>query len=301
MSDSSRRPRHSHPRRVPEGSSGDDPRQAGLREALGARRDSVRSRRDRPAKAPLSREAILDVALDILDREGIESLTMRRLAAALDTGPASLYVYFANREDLLELLIDRVYASVEIPAPGSAPWQERAVGLLLAALEALHQHRGLAGATLGNIPLGEHQFALANTMVECLREGGLSDVQIAWFVDMSTLLVTAAAMERDLILTRIDDSADPDALRRFFETMVERMPLDRYPSMAIIPYVLAFGDIEDRLEWFLRVVLAGMTQVPAPSLPAPGPWAHLFEAMLPADQRAPAPGRASGDPRRRDR
>ena len=60
-----------------------------------------RSTRDRPAKAPLSLEAIVDAAAAILRTEGLEALSMRRVAAALDTGAGSLYVYVPNRDGLL--------------------------------------------------------------------------------------------------------------------------------------------------------------------------------------------------------
>ena len=72
---------------------------------------SPRSRRDRPAKPALSREAIVDAALAIVREEGIDALTMRRLAQALDTGPASLYVYVANRDELWDLLFDAALAT----------------------------------------------------------------------------------------------------------------------------------------------------------------------------------------------
>ena len=63
------------------------------------------SRRDRPAKPPLSRAGILDAAVAIVEKEGADKLTMRRLAAALDTGPASLYVYVKNTTELNALLM----------------------------------------------------------------------------------------------------------------------------------------------------------------------------------------------------
>jgi len=56
-----------------------------------------RSTRDRPAKAPLSEDAVVDAALAILESEGLEAVTMRRVAAALDTGAASLYIYVSGR------------------------------------------------------------------------------------------------------------------------------------------------------------------------------------------------------------
>jgi AcrR family transcriptional regulator len=75
------------------------------------------STRDRPAKAPLSVEVVVDAALAILQSDGLEAVTMRRVAAALDTGPASLYVYISGSEGLLQALLDRVIATIELGPP----------------------------------------------------------------------------------------------------------------------------------------------------------------------------------------
>ncbi len=82
-----------------------------------------RSTRDRPAKAPLSEEAVVDAALAILKSEGLEAVTMRRVAAALDTGAASLYVYVSGREGLLQAMQDRVTASIKLESPDPSRWR----------------------------------------------------------------------------------------------------------------------------------------------------------------------------------
>src|SRR3954462_6075528 len=84
-----------------------------------------RSRRDRPAKPALSREAIIEAGLAIARTEGIDALTMRRLAQALDTGPASLYVYVANRDALWELLFDAALATVTPEPTDPTRWREQ--------------------------------------------------------------------------------------------------------------------------------------------------------------------------------
>src|ERR1700712_4148964 len=89
-------------------------------------------RRARPAKAALSRELIVGTALELLKAEGYEATSMRRVAQALDTGPASLYVYVANREELLELMLDRAIATVPLPAPDPARWRDQLKALLTA-------------------------------------------------------------------------------------------------------------------------------------------------------------------------
>src|SRR5580704_6080250 len=89
-----------------------------------------RSTRDRPAKAPLSVEVVVDAALAILQSEGLEAVTMRRVGAALDTGAASLYVYVAGREGLLQAMLDRVFATVELEPPVPSRWRAQLHSLL---------------------------------------------------------------------------------------------------------------------------------------------------------------------------
>ena len=64
-----------------------------------------KSRRERPAKSPLSQGVIVEAALGLIDSEGVDAVTMRRVAQELDTGPASLYVYVSNRRHLLALVV----------------------------------------------------------------------------------------------------------------------------------------------------------------------------------------------------
>ena len=81
--------------------------------------------RQRPARAPLSREAIVDAALRVLDREGAAGLSMRRVADELGTGPASLYWHVANKDALIDLIVDRVAGEVPLPEPDPDRWQEQ--------------------------------------------------------------------------------------------------------------------------------------------------------------------------------
>jgi AcrR family transcriptional regulator len=84
-----------------------------------------------PAKPPLSRDAIVRAALEIAAAEGMEALSMRRVAQALDTGRASLYVYVSDRDELYDLLFDAAIGTIETEptdpralaraAPGACP------------------------------------------------------------------------------------------------------------------------------------------------------------------------------------
>lgn len=117
-----------------------------------ARRKSTRAR---PAKPPLSERAVIDAGLRVLRREGFDAVTMRKVAAELDTGPASLYVYVAQREELLRLMLDAVVATVPLPALPAAPpgdWRDRLAALITDVVHALNAHPGIGRVALGAIP-----------------------------------------------------------------------------------------------------------------------------------------------------
>ena len=109
---------------------------------------------------PLSREAIVDAALKIIDEQGYSALSMRAVAQALGTGPASLYAHVANKEQLVDLVMDRVYGEFEVPEPGAAPWQEQLKAFARSGVRVMLSHRGLAAATLGGPPMGVLVFGL---------------------------------------------------------------------------------------------------------------------------------------------
>ncbi len=79
------------------------------------------SRRQRPAKPALTRQGIVDAAVSIMQAEGLAKVTMRSVAAALDTGPASLYVYVRDVEDLHAQILDAQLAPVAAARPPRGP------------------------------------------------------------------------------------------------------------------------------------------------------------------------------------
>src|SRR5437588_12847444 len=88
-------------------------------------RESSRTRRS-PRQRTLSRDAIAAAAVKIVDREGLDALTMRTVAHSLGTGAASLYAHVASKEELLELVIERVIGELRMPGePDPARWQEQ--------------------------------------------------------------------------------------------------------------------------------------------------------------------------------
>src|SRR5437762_2877853 len=90
-------------------------------------------------RPPLSRDRILETALDLADEGGIESLTMRRLGQALGFEAMSLYNYVANKDDLLDGILDLVLAESELPSPAGA-WNTAVRTSAISVHQALGRH-----------------------------------------------------------------------------------------------------------------------------------------------------------------
>ncbi len=90
-------------------------------------------------RAPLSRERVLRAALDLADKDGIESLSMRKLGEKLGVEAMSLYNHVANKDDILDGIVDLVFGEIALPAE-RAPWKTAARGRAISAHEALLRH-----------------------------------------------------------------------------------------------------------------------------------------------------------------
>ncbi|HEV8065198.1 MAG TPA: TetR/AcrR family transcriptional regulator, partial [Acidimicrobiales bacterium] len=130
-----------------------------------------RSTRDRPAKAPLSEEAVVEAGLAILQSDGIEAVTMRRVAQALDTGAASLYVYVSGRDGLFEAMLDRVAATIILEPPDPSRWRAQLHSLLGRMHQALVAHPGMAALTLADPPTTEAVLGVTENLLGILLAG----------------------------------------------------------------------------------------------------------------------------------
>src|ERR1700722_18918454 len=191
-----------------------------------------RSTRDRPAKAPLSEEAVVDAALAILQSEGLQAVTMRRVASALDTGAASLYVYVASRESLFQAMLDRVTATIELEAPDPSRWRDQLHSLLQRMHQALVGHPGMAALTLADPPTSEVILTLTENLLEILFAGGFDPQDATWTCDILVLLVTAVASEDDVRRARgRSDEEQREYVDGIYKTFAG-LPSDRFPLIS---------------------------------------------------------------------
>jgi AcrR family transcriptional regulator len=218
-----------------------------------------RSTRDRPAKAPLSEDAVVDAALAILQSDGLPAVTMRRVAAALDTGAASLYVYVSGREGLLQAMLDRVTASIELETPDPSRWRAQLHSLLERMHRALVAHPGIAAMTLEDPPSTEVVFRLTENMLGLLLAGGIDAQEAAWACDIFVSLVTAVASEDDVRRARghIDPGDRQQHVDEIYKTFVG-LPPDRFPLLAAHAAQMVAGNGDERFHFAIDVVVDGL-------------------------------------------
>lgn len=228
-----------------------------------ARARAARARRRRP----LSLDSIVDVALRIVDEEGTEAVSMRRVAAEFDTGPASLYAYVANKEELLRCVLERIIE--EIVVPEGDTWQEVVRGFAVQTRSIFQRHSDAARLSFAHIPSGTAMLAGTERVLAAMIEGGVPDKVAAWALDILALYVAADAFEGWLMQQRFDDGSgrDPEELGAEFVAEVHArfaaMPVDRFPYLARTMGVMMAGSSDERFGFGIDMLIAGFAaQVP---------------------------------------
>ncbi len=221
--------------------------------------EEPRSRRDRPAKPPLTRAGIVAAAVAILGAEGLPKVTVRRLAQDLDTGPASLYVYFRNTAELHAAILDELLGTVPPPATGG-DWRARLEKVLTDYTVMLFEHPSLARSALVTRPSGEHYVSLLETLLTLLDEGGVPPGQAAWGLDVLLQFGTATAAEQGTREASLDADDEWDALIR----TVRNMSSATHPQVAALAGPLVSGTPEQRLSWGFRTLINGISATPIP-------------------------------------
>ena len=224
-------------------------------------------RKDPAVRRSLSREAIVRAALTVLKTEGIDAVSMRRVATELGTGAASLYAHVANRNELDELVIDRITAKVALPEPDPARWDEQLKQGLRDLLAIFREHPGAARATLGMIPTLEGPLANAEAMMALCRAGGIPDQYAAWAADTLSLYVASVAVEEDIWAERGKAAAaagqpyTEEAVVAAVHEHFRSLPPERFPILSSLADVMTAGSGEERFEFGLTLLIEGLKAV----------------------------------------
>ncbi|MET7426258.1 TetR/AcrR family transcriptional regulator [Dactylosporangium sp. NPDC005555] len=236
-----------------------------------------KARRKAPAaRQPLSAEAVIETALRLVDKDGLDALSMRRVAQELGTGPASLYAYFANKEELLEQLLDRVIGEIPPPvAPAPARqgdwaavvkrscWDSRAVFLA---------HRDLVKVARANIPTGPNSLRYTEAMLAVLRGAGIPDRIAAWGMDQMSLVIVADAVESAIHVSHgRQTEADAEPYLAQVREYYGSLPADRFPNLVAMAPAMTEGSGDERFAFAIDLMVDGLARFARPGATAGAP------------------------------
>jgi AcrR family transcriptional regulator len=125
------------------------------------------------SRAHLSRERVLETAVAFADRDGLEALSMRKLGQELGASAMSAYYYFANKEQLLDGMVDVVFSEIEPPSL-ELDWKTAMRRRAVSTRDALNRHRWAIGHMEGRTDHGPANIRLHDAVLGCLRAAGFS-------------------------------------------------------------------------------------------------------------------------------
>ena len=146
---------------------------------------SASERRQVMPDAGLSKQRVVDEAIRLADREGVDGLSMRRLAATLGAGAMSLYHYVANKEELLDAMVDIVFQEIELP-PQETDWQSAIRQRAVSARQVLARHPWAVGLMESRTSPGPANLRHHEAVTACLRRAGFSPLMAThanWLLD----------------------------------------------------------------------------------------------------------------------
>ena len=217
-----------------------------------------------PAKIPLTRHEIVQAALRIVRTEGIDAVSMRRIAAEFDTGPSSLYAHVANKDELLALMFDEMCGMVALPTPDPSRWKEQIKELARASYQAMLEHNDLARAGLATIPTGPNAMRVSDYMLGLMLGGGVPARIAAWALDRLFLYITADAYELSIWRANVraagsDKDTFLEQLSSDLQAYYAEQPADAYPYLTKHAAELVGGaGNDDRFEFGLDLIVEGL-------------------------------------------
>jgi AcrR family transcriptional regulator len=214
---------------------------------------------DRPAKTPLSQAQIVEAALRIVKTEGVEGVSMRRLAAEFDTGPSSLYAHVASKDELLQLMFEEVCGLVEVPPFDPSRWQDQVREIARSGHQVLLDHYDLAKTALATIPTGPNAMRISEALLALMLAGGVPSRVASWAMDRIFLYITADAYEMSIWRTEVQTAgSDPTELGADLVAYFEQLPEDSYPHLRKHAADMVGGGTDERFELGLELLVGGL-------------------------------------------
>jgi AcrR family transcriptional regulator len=205
-------------------------------------------------RIPLNKQRVLRAALALADRDGVRSLSMRRLAEELRVEAMSLYHHVANKDEILDGIVDVVFSEIDIPA--QTDWKAAMRQRAISAREALQRHPWATGLMESRSTPGPATLRHHDAVLGILRNAGFSIEMAAHaYSVLDSYIYGFALQEASLPFDTAEETAE------VAQMILKQLPADEYPYLAelTIEHVLQPGyDYGDEFEFGLDLILDGL-------------------------------------------
>jgi AcrR family transcriptional regulator len=208
-------------------------------------------------REPLSRARVLQAGVALADQVGLEAFSMRALAQELGVVPMALYKHVANKDELLDGMVDIVFGEIELP-PAELDWRSAMRSRALSTREALRRHSWAIGMMESRRP-GPANLRNHNAVMGCLREAGFSFEQAIHAYSLQDAYIYGFALQERDTGFETPDSAGEAAQRRTASVGA----LEEYPHLVEIVTKLPESGYDNAVEfaWGLDLILDGLERL----------------------------------------
>jgi AcrR family transcriptional regulator len=208
------------------------------------------------ARPTLSRERVVQRALEMADDDGLEAVTIRRLATELSVTPMALYWHFKTKDELLAGLADRVLEDVVVPEPVEE-WAEDLGALLTALITAMRPHPQAAQLVMPRMMVHPTGLELTERTLARLTGAGF-DPERAGAIAVQALRTVLAMVTGDPVDDSVMTAAERDDHLRHKQALISSLPADRYPTLVAHAVALTWCPADTFLGTGVDLFVAGV-------------------------------------------
>lgn len=217
-----------------------------------------RKNRRTPPQPGLTRDALAQAALCVLEREGINGLSMRKVATELGVKAASLYWHVRNKEELLDLLTDALMADAEPPLR-QGDWREQLREYCLRHRRLLLSRRDAAKVVAGRFALGPHLLSLMEDQLDRLRDAGFADADAALCTYLLGAYVQGFVLQEQVPISASEAMGTSRAeVATAVSAQLRSLPEETFPNLVALADDLTTPNMDERFAFGLERLIDGL-------------------------------------------
>ncbi|SNS21768.1 TetR/AcrR family transcriptional regulator [Actinoplanes regularis] len=210
-------------------------------------------------REPLSAARIVDAALQLVQAEGFDALTMRRLATALHATPGALYAHVQDKQELDHLMLGAVCARVRIPIPDPENWKTQAIDVCGQLRDQYLRYPGIWRATLATAPSTPDTLRIMEGLLAVLASGGIALRYSAWAIDAALQYIGAYSVTAPRRAHSDAGTAAAD-IHDKITAQLSMLPPEQFPIVATHAAEITSGDGHERFDFTLNLLFGNLPQ-----------------------------------------